>query len=187
MTQQTGSRAVASMMDAIIQKEADYGASIRENHSRSKMAAHNLAKDGRLETLLMQLTKENSPVLTEEAVTAFLKEQRARLVGLATHNVSNSKTVQSFVAAAKQIRQQELTNTQTQPQEGQDFVDYEPLFRQAMDKDQADKASSQLALEQEKYYREIVENLGEQQTATMDEDEDIMLVNDGSGQAHNLK
>ena len=178
-------------MDAIISKESEYHTTVKENHQRSTMAADRLTRGGSLEQALMKLAKEDDPVVTEEAVQAFLTEQRARLLALAGRNVENSRNVQSFVAAAKKIKQQELTNTQTQPQDDEDFVNYDPLFREAMEQDRSENATSQLPLSQEKYYREVAQKLGESlgggAKKEEDEDEDIMLVNDGSGQSFNLK
>jgi hypothetical protein len=192
MTQNTGSRAVAAMMDAVISKEADYHASIKENHQRSSMAADRLNRDGILEQALLKLAKEDNPVISQDAVQAFMKEQRERLLAMAGQNVENSKNVQSFVAAAHKIKNQELSNTQVQPTGEEDFINSGPLFRGAMEQDRAQKASSQLPLQQEKYYREIAERLGEPigkqgKKKNEEEDEDIMVVNDGAGQSFNLK
>jgi hypothetical protein len=161
MTQNSGSRAVAAMMDAIMNKETEYYASIKENHQRSSMAADRLMRQGLLEDILMKLASEENPVVSADEVQSFLKEQRARLMDVAARNVENARNVQTFVGAASKIKQQELSGTQTQPEGDEDFIDYDPIFRQAMEQDRKEKASSQLPLQQEKYYRDIAERLGE--------------------------
>ncbi|GKY99942.1 E3 SUMO-protein ligase NSE2 [Mayamaea pseudoterrestris] len=196
MTQQNGSRAVAAMMESIINKEGDYYSAIKENHQRSTMAADRLARHGVLEQVLLKLAREDKPIVSEDDVQTFLTEQRARLLNMAGRNVENSQTVQRFVAAAKTIREQELSNTQVQPEGDEEFVNYDVVFRGAMEKHEADRASSQLPLEQEKYYRDIAERLGEptvnakgkkKKGNNNEEDDDIMVVNNGQGQAFTLK
>jgi hypothetical protein len=189
MTQNTGSLAVASMMDAIIKKEADYSTAVKDNYNRSKLTADRIMQGGALEQALLKLAKEENPVISQEYVLKFLEEQRGRLKDLACQNIANQRTVHSFVEAAKDIREKEMSRTQTQAQEGNDFLDYEQLIKENMEKDRASKKASELAVEHEKFYRDIVERLGEKTAAQAknEEDEDIMLLNDGSGQAYNLK
>lgn len=191
MTQNTSSRVIASEMDAIINKEAGFFTTIKENHQRSCLAADRLMRDGILEQALKRLAQEEDPVVSEEEVLAFLKEQRARLLDLAARNVENAYQVGCFIDAAKDIRQQELSNTQTQTQGDQLYRDYEPVFRDAIEKNRAAKASSKLPLQQEKFYREIAERLGEplntQDGKKRNEEEEIMVVNEGVGQSFSLK
>ena len=179
-----------TMMDNILRgaigKQEAMKRNIHENHSLSMASATRLQE---VEDILVKMAKDG--VIGEEEVRKFVDKQRKRLVEIAAKNVENERDVDSFVAAATQLRQQELLDVQQQQQQDGDAgvggsgiatKDYDTILQDLYEKDRASRSAAERTADGGKYVREIRNELNEEvldggDGGAMDEDEDIVCMN----------
>jgi E3 SUMO-protein ligase NSE2 len=117
--------------------------------------------------------------MTQEEIETFIEEQTKVVKKLAVKNVERERHVKTFVAAVVQVRQQTMDNND----DAADF-DFQKAIDAEMEKIEKTAPESQLEINQEKLYIEIMEKLGQHQGPV---DDDVAIVETGATQSVNLK
>jgi glycine cleavage system H lipoate-binding protein len=136
------------------------------------VAATRLAKDAPdgLEQMLSTIARENNGIVSEEEVQSFLAEQRDRLKKLAEKNVTSERKIGTFVSSIKTLQQQIQANP-----EAADAKDYQEWIHELMSQENTKRGAVQL--QNEKYYRDVMQELGEPVGGSQNEDDDIAVMN----------
>jgi hypothetical protein len=168
---------VSNVLNSIASKESSYKAPIKANHVLSKSAAKRIRHYEDI------LAKTIGVVHTEEEWKAYLKERKEELKSIAANNVSSQRKIDTFCKAVRNVQTQTQQRAQSQSaensKENEEMESYEVLIHEAIKAIETQDAPLQLDMEQEPFYREIAQLLGEPLAAakkkTGEDDDDIEI------------
>ena len=175
---QGGSAVAANVLQTIAAREANYKEPIKQNHGLCKTAASRLV---RMEDDMMKFLeeKDNSSIIGEEELAAFVQEQKKILKAEAAKNVERERHVESFVQGVKSVRNDLINAAGSQGEEEEEsdnLPDYNAKIKDAMNKHSS--SVSRVPVQQAPLYQQVVENLGENVASkknTADYDDDIEI------------
>jgi hypothetical protein len=182
-----------NLLHAMGNKESQYKEEIKRNHGFCKATAVRLSPDGGgMEETLRMLANQDDAIVTDAQVQEFLQEQRGRLKQLAKENVQDERTVDSFLAALSTLQEQIQTGAgAAAATEDEDHIeDYTSIIQKLMQQNQAERQSTMLPMEQETYYREVCNEMGETMASANnnnDDDDEIQVMRPSGSQANSLK
>jgi Zinc-finger of the MIZ type in Nse subunit len=168
---------VTNVLNSIASKESSYKAPIKANHVLAKSAAKRIRHYEEI------LAKTIGVVHTEEEWKSYLKERKEELKSIAASNVTSQRKIDTFCKAVRNVQTQTQQTAQSQSaensKENEEMESYEILIHEAIKAIETQDAPLQLDMEQEPFYREIAQLLGEPLAAakkkTGDDDDDIEI------------
>jgi hypothetical protein len=180
MSRYNNNSVLLNLLHAMHNKEPHYKEEIKRNHQLCKATARRLSPDGGgMEETLRMLAAQDDAIVSDGQVQEFLQEQRGRLQQLAKENVQDERTVDSFLAAVATLEQQIQSGANAASQDEEHMEDYTNTIQKLMQQNQADRQSTLLPMEQETYYRDVCNEMGQSMasaTATNDDDDEIQVV-----------
>jgi hypothetical protein len=168
-----------------------------ESTLRMLVESQAVEQDGTIQTINDENETQNSTSqtsLSTEEIAHFLQEQRERLKTIAMGNAKQEQSVSRFVNAVRQLRAQvdqqgrnELQhqgNNDAQPPSVRptEEIQYETRLLELVDHEKNAESTQEDILSTSKYYREILQELGESglESADNDDDDDIAVVRAGN-------